>query len=177
MNTRYSPSARTHDSRIYTFSSILLNRAHGIPNRNTLGVLAWTSDVILRGSWITSDTGQKPACGLTFDLSKRYAQILHQHYQASTVATMHVLYTYYHTRGHTCAAWMTEGKLSISVFWLANRGDLRPIKTNPATVAFSHCIYPMVSLYPMESLDLNSRYMSLSLRIKTGAQSRGLGSV
>ena len=35
-------------------------------------------------------------------------------------------------------------------------------------------VYPMISLYPMESLDPSSRYMylSLSLWIKTGAQSR-----
>ena len=33
-------------------------------------------------------------------------------------------------------------------------------------------VYPMISSYLMESLDLSSRYLSLSLRIITGAQSR-----
>ena len=37
-------------------------------------------------------------------------------------------------------------------------------------------VYPMISLYPMESMDLRSRYLSLALWIKTGAQSRGQAS-
>ena len=32
-------------------------------------------------------------------------------------------------------------------------------------------VYPMISLYPMELLDLSSRYLSSSLQIKKGAQS------
>ena len=71
----------------------------------------------------------------------------------------------------------TERKLSISVFWLV-RGDVcQPHPHHPDQSEHRYGkhtslhVHPNKLLYPIKSLVLKSKYLSLSLWIKTGDQS------